>query len=442
LTGWHSGVEISTVYSANPERDAANGKKKMTKSLPKTGTDWGELKQTMLDMGGHDADWRSGRTGMYVFFAGEDVLAAAKEAYTMYMSENGLGPMAFPSLAQMEEDVVSIGLNLLNAPEGGAGSMTSGGTESIMLAVKTCRDHAAAQGFDVVGAEVVVPYATHLAFDKACHFLGLKIVRVPLADDFRADVAAMEAAITDRTILLVGSAPAYPFGLIDPIEEIGALAEKHNLWLHVDACVGGYFSPFVAMNGSELPLFDFRIPAVKSMSADLHKYGYCPKGASTILYREAALFDFQKFDCSDWPSGRMVTPSLGGTRPGGAIAAAWAVLHYLGVDGYREKAKIVTDTREKLEAAIATIDGLEVWGKPQLGLIAFGSKEFDTNRVWAKLFERGWFLSATADPKGIHMMITPAHANSMDQLISDLKEVIPEVQSETGDVELPKLRYS
>jgi len=416
----------------------------MTTSLPKTGADWTELKKTMEDMGGHDADWRSGRTGMYVFFAGEDVLSVAKEAYTMYMSENGLGPMAFPSLQKMESDVISIGQNLLNGPDSSAGSMTSGGTESIMLAVKTCRDHAKAQGIDVVGAEIVVPYATHLAFDKACHFLGLKIVRIPQAEDFRADVAAMEAAITDRTILLVGSAPAYPYGLIDPIEEIGAVAERHNLWLHVDACVGGYFSPFATMNGADLPLFDFRVPAVKSISADLHKYGYCAKGASTILYRDSSLFEFQKFDCDTWPSGRMVTPSLGGTRPGGAIAAAWAVLHYLGVEGYCEKAKIVTDTREKLEAAIETIEGLHVLGNPQLGVIAFGSDDFDTNQLWAKLFERGWFLSVTAEPKGIHMMLTPAHAQSMDQLIQDLRETVPEVRAASGEAaaDAPKMRYS
>ena len=282
----------------------------MRTKLPETGTEWSELKSTMEAMGENDVDWRHGRNGMYVFFAGEDVLSVAKEAYTMYMSENGLGPMAFPSLQKMESDVISIGLSLLNAPDDGAGSMTSGGTESIMLAVKTCRDHAAANGTDVVGAEIVAPYATHLAFDKACHHLGLKIVRIPQAGDLRADVAAMEAAITERTILLVGSAPAYPYGLIDPIVELGEVAERHDLWLHVDACVGGYFAPFASMNGANLDIFDFRVKAVKSISADLHKYGYCAKGASTILYRDSALFEFQKFDCDTWPAGRMVTPPV------------------------------------------------------------------------------------------------------------------------------------
>lgn len=414
----------------------------MRTKLPETGTEWSELKSTMEAMGENDVDWRHGRNGMYVFFAGEDVLSVAKEAYTMYMSENGLGPMAFPSLQKMESDVISIGLSLLNAPDDGAGSMTSGGTESIMLAVKTCRDHAAANGTDVVGAEIVVPYATHLAFDKACHHLGLKIVRIPQAGDLRADVAAMEAAITERTILLVGSAPAYPYGLIDPIVELGEVAERHDLWLHVDACVGGYFAPFASMNGANLDIFDFRVKAVKSISADLHKYGYCAKGASTILYRDAALFEFQKFDCDTWPAGRMVTPSLGGTRPGGAISAAWAVMNYLGTDGYCAKAKIVTDTREKLEAAIDEIEGLQVWGTPQLGVICFGSTRFDVNALWGKLFERGWFLSLTNEPKGLHMMLTPAHAQSIDQLIADLKEIVPELMEGTSEGETPNFRYS
>lgn len=414
----------------------------MRTELPKSGSAWADLKTRMLDLGTNDVDWRHGRNGMYVFFAGEDVLSVAKEAYTMYMSENGLGPMAFPSLGQMESDVISMGLSLLNAPENGAGSMTSGGTESIMLAVKTCRDHAAAAGRDVVGAEVVAPYATHLAFDKACHFLGLKIVRVPQAEDLRADVDAMAAAITDRTIMLIGSAPAYPYGLIDPIEEIAKVAEAHNLWLHVDACVGGYFAPFVSLNGTELDHFDFRIPQVKSMSADLHKYGYCAKGASTILYRDKSLFDFQKFDCDTWPAGRMVTPSLGGTRPGGAISAAWAVMNYLGVDGYREKAKIVTQTRGKLQAAIDSIDGLEVWGDPKLGIIAFGSHDIDINVLWGKLFERGWFLSLTNEPKGIHLMMTPAHAQSVDELIKDLTELTPAIGQDTDAADAPNFRYS
>ncbi|TNE36700.1 MAG: aspartate aminotransferase family protein [Alphaproteobacteria bacterium] len=414
----------------------------MRTEFPAKGTPWEDLKRTMVDMGANDIDWRHGRNGMYVFYAGEDVLRVAKEAYTLYMSENGLGPMAFPSLKQMESDVISMGLSLLNAPEDGAGSMTSGGTESIMLGVKTARDYAASLGKNTVQAEVVVPFATHLAFDKACHFLGLKIVRVPQAEDRRANVKAMEAAITDRTIMLVGSAPAYPFGLIDPISDLSDLAEKHDLWLHVDACVGGYLAPFVTMNGTDLDIFDFRNPGVKSMSADLHKYGYCAKGASTILYRDKSLFEFQKFDCDTWPSGRMVTPSLGGTRPGGAISAAWAVMNYLGVEGYRAKAKIITQTRGKLQAAIEAIDGLEVFGDPKLGIICFGSPDFDVNVLWGKLFERGWFLSLTTEPKGIHLMMTPAHEQSVDQLISDLEELVPEVRASSENAEAPGFRYS
>ncbi len=415
----------------------------MGHKLPEAGADWTDLKQQMLDFGSGDADWRHGRTGMYVFFAGDDVLKVAKEAYTLYMSENALGPYAFPSLKRMEQEVINIGSSLLHGPDDGCGSMTSGGTESIFLAIKSARDRAASRGVDITKANIVVPYSAHLAFDKACHYLGLEIRKIPLAEDHRADPAAMADSVDSNTILVAGSAPAFPHGLIDPIEEIANIALKKDLWMHVDACVGGYFAPFAAMNGAELPSFDFSVPGVCTMSADLHKYGYCAKGASTVLYRDKDLFSHQQFDCDQWPAGRMVTPNIAGTRPGGAVAAAWAVLHYLGQEGYRTKAKLVTDTREKLEAAIDKSDDLVVWGKPQLGLIAYGSKILDIQAVWKKMFfDRGWFIGTIQEPAGIHMMLTPAHADVIDIYIDDLNTCVTEVKEEGGSKPTEEFKYS
>jgi len=291
----------------------------LRRDLPETGTDWETLRERLVALGARDADWRRARTAVYVFHAGEDVLRVAKEAYALYQSENALGPLAFPSLKQMEEEVVGMGLSLLHAPAGARGSMTSGGTESILLAVKACREEARSRGIETAGAEIVVPRSAHPAFDKAALYLGLRVVRVPVAADLRADVDAMAAAIGPRTLMLVGSAPCFPYGVIDPIAELSQLALERGLWLHVDACVGGYFAPFARMNGVPVPDFDFTLPGVRSISADLHKYGYAAKGASTIFHRSEEQWRHQVFTFDDWPAGGMTTPTMAGTRPGGAI---------------------------------------------------------------------------------------------------------------------------
>jgi glutamate/tyrosine decarboxylase-like PLP-dependent enzyme len=410
--------------------------------MPDQGTDWSSLQTRMRDMGQGDADWRQGRTAVYVFNAGEEVLRVAKEAYAMYQSENGLGPLAFPSLKRMEAEVIEMGLGLLHGPEGACGNMTSGGTESILMAVKTCRDQAAAAGRDVQGAEIVVPFSAHLAFDKAAGYLGLKMVRVPVAADWRADTAAMEAAITDRTLMIVGSAPCFPYGLIDPIEELGRIAQARGLWLHVDACVGGYFAPFARMNGQPVVPFDFEVPGVASISADLHKYGYAAKGASTVFHRSEEQRAFQIFDCEDWPGGHMTTPTAAGTRPGGAIAGAWAVMNHLGVDGYRAKAKEVTDTREKLENAINAMPGMRTFGDPVLGLFCFGSDDVDIFQVYGRMFARGWFSGLVTEPRAIHMMLSPAHARVADEYLSDLEQAVAEVHESGGTAPAATARYS
>jgi sphinganine-1-phosphate aldolase len=399
--------------------------------LPSQGRDWDSIHAEMLAMGSEDADWRSGRTAVYVFHPGDDVLFVAKEAYALYQSENALGPAAFPSLRRMESEVISMGLGLLHGPEGACGNMTSGGTESILMAVKTCRDQARARGMDTDGAEIVVPRSTHLAFNKAAEYFGLKIVRVPVARDYRADVKAMAAAITRRTVMLVGSAPCFPYGLIDPIEQLSDLAQERDLWLHVDACVGGYFAPFARMNGIDVRPFDFELPGVASISADLHKYGYAAKGASTIFHRSEEQRAHQIFQCDDWAAGGMTTPTAAGTRPGGAVAGAWAVMNYLGEAGYREKAKMVTDTRERMMAAIDAMPGLHTIGDPNLGLFTYSSDDEEALpifSVWGQLKERGWFTGLITEPRGIHLMLSPSHAEAADSYLADLEESVKRVR--------------
>ena len=411
-------------------------------ALPKSGTDWDSLRARMQALGEGDADWRSARTAVYIFNAGEDVLSVAKEAYAMYQSENGLGPLAFPSLKRMEEEVIGIGLGLLAGPEGACGNLTSGGSESILMAVKTCRDQAAAAGRNVVGARVVVPVSAHLAFDKACHYLGLEIVRVPLAEDRRADPVAMAKAVDANTLMLVGSAPCFPYGLIDPIEALSDIAQDRGLWLHVDACVGGYFAPFARMNGVDLPGFDFSLPGVASISADLHKYGYAAKGASTIFHRSEAQRAFQGFESGDWPGGHMKTPTAAGTRPGGAIASAWAVLHYLGEEGYREKARIVCETRARMMTAINALPDLRTYGEPQLGLFLYGSETLDTFQIYGRMLARGWFSGVVTEPRAIHQMLSPAHADVVDEYLEDLEAAVAEVRGGGLSTTPVSARYS
>ena len=413
----------------------------LRRDLPEKGIDWETLRERLVSLGARDADWRHARTAVYVFHAGEDVLQVAKEAYALYQSENALGPMAFPSLKQMEEEVVGTGLALLHAPAEARGSMTSGGTESILLAVKACRDQARARGRDTNGAEIVAPRSVHPAFDKAALYLGLRVVRVPVAADLRADVGAMAAAVGPRTLMLVGSAPCFPYGVIDPIEALSDLALEREVWLHVDACVGGYFAPFARMNGVPVPDFDFALPGVRSISADLHKYGYAAKGASTVFHRSEEQWRHQVFQFDDWPAGGMTTPTMAGTRPGGAIASAWAVLHYLGVEGYREKARVVCETRAKLMRAIAAMDGLRTYGDPQLGLFTYGSDTLDPFAIWGRLARRGWFTGLTTEPRAVHLMLSPAHAAVADEYLADLAAALAEVAA-SGERSDTSARYA
>ena len=403
--------------------------------IPSQGRSWEELKQELSTRRENDVNWRDGRTGAYVFYAGDDVLDVAHEAYGMYMSENGLGAFAFPSIAGMEKEVIDFGLSLMNAPEGAAGNMTSGGTDSITMAVLTCRDYNRSKGMDTIGAEIIAPDTVHPAFEKAARMLDLVVKRVPVGADRRADISAMAAAISDKTIMLVGSAPCFPFGLIDPISELSELAVRKNIWLHVDACVGGYFIPFAKLNGVETESFNFENSGVMSISADLHKYGYAAKGASTVFYRTAELQSHQIFEFNDWACGAMTTPTLAGTRPGGAIAAAWAVMNYLGVEGYQAKVKTVCETRQKLiEGARAC--GLDSYGDPKLGLVAFGDPSISMKSVWGEMLGKGWLSAPVFNPDGLHLMLTPAHAPVIDRYISDLHDAVAKVRSGEGGPEV------
>ena len=383
----------------------------------------------------NDVDWRGGRIGLYTHFGGDDVLEIAKDASRMYFSENALGPSAFPSLARFENDVIAWTLGLLNADDDAFGSMTSGGTESIMMAVKTARDwsreHRPVRGVP----QVVAPYSAHPAFNKAAHYLGLDVKRVPVDSDHRANAERMADAIDDRTIMLVGSTPQFAHGVIDPISDLAQLAQENGLWLHVDACVGGFIAPFARALGRPIPPFDFSVPGVSSMSADLHKYGFTAKGASTFLLSDQSHCKYQVFEFDEWSRGHYSSPTIPGTRPGGPIAAAWAVLNYLGWDGYVRIAGELLEAIDQLKDGIRAIDGLSIVGDPPLTILTYTSENYDIFAVAEAMTRRGWFITRSADPRAIHMgMLTLIHVPIVDQYLSDLRNSVEEAK--TGTVQI------
>jgi len=399
-------------------------------TLPKKGTSTEEVLQKLQAHRGEDVDWKSGRTFSLVYYAGEQVMQLLHDAYSMFMAENGLSPMAFPSLRDMENEIVAMTANMLHGGDTAAGSMTSGGTESIFMAMKTARQWARKHRPEIAKPKIVAPVSAHPAFIKSAHYLDMQIEFTPLRDDWRADPAAMKAAIDENTVILVGSAICYPYGVVDPIEEIAALAKEQGILMHVDACLGGFMLPFVSKLGYEVPIWDFRARGVTSISADVHKYGYAAKGASTVTYRDAELRKLQFYAYPDWPGGIYVTPTMAGARPGGAVAAAWAVMHHLGEEGYVKLAKVAMDATNRIRVGIESIDGLRVMGNPQMTVLAFDSGEVDMFTVGSKMDARGWHLDRNQFPSALHIMVTPAHAEVADQLIDDLRLAVEEARKE------------
>ena len=399
--------------------------------LPREGRSWPELAQALRDLKRDDLDWRRGRHAAFVWHADDAVEQVARDAYALFMTENGLGLRVFPSLRRMEADVVAMVRHLLGGDAGTTGHLTSGGTESIFLATHAARQWARQQRPDVTEPEIVAPWSAHPAVDKAAHYLGMKVRRVPVGDRFRADVAAMAAAITPRTVMLYGSAPTYSLGVIDPITELADLARRHGLWLHVDACVGGILAPFVRALGHPVPEFGLALPGVTSVSADLHKSGYTAKGASVVLFRTAEHQAAGRYDFDDWPTGLYSVNTFTGTRPGGAIAAAWAVMNFLGEAGYRRIAATVMEAKARLVEGLARI-GLHVWGEPELWAVGFGSADPDIFAVADRMTARGWSVGRIREPRGIHLMLTPVHAPIIDEYLADLARGVIEARAVTS----------
>jgi sphinganine-1-phosphate aldolase len=377
-----------------------------------------------------DPNYKDGRLWSLVYYLDEDHSAFIKDAYHSYACENGLNPGAFKSLKKLENEVISATADILHGTEDVCGVVTSGGTESCLMAVKTYRDMARDQR-RVRRPEMILPASAHVAWFKASDYFGVKIRLVPLLDDHSPDLKKLRRMINRNTVMILGSAPEYPHGTIDPIEAMGEIARKHKIPLHIDACVGGFILPFMEMNGEEMPLWDYRVAGVTSISADIHKYGYAAKGASTITYRNLDYLRYQMFAYENWPGGVFASSALLGTRPGGAYAAAWGVLHYFGKEGYRELARNTLEAVNQLKEGVSAIPELEVMGRPKGPLFAYKSVSPDLNiyAVGDQMDAMGWQVNRNQFPPGLHAMVTAQHLKVVDQYLADLKTAVETVKA-------------
>jgi len=398
--------------------------------LPERGMSPDEVIATLTHKRARDARWQDGRTFGMVYDGGPGVHEVAQRTAELFLHENALNTRAFPSLAEIQSDVVGATAELFHAPPGAAGFMTSGGTESILMAVKAARERGREER-GVIAPEMVVAASAHAAFHKAAHYFGVRLHKVDVDATWRADVDAMAERVTDETVLVVGSAPQYPQGVIDPIPELAALAASTGASMHVDACMGGFVLPFMELNGEAIPPWDFRVEGVTTISADIHKLGYAPKGASVLVHRTKELRRYQTFVFDDWLGGFYASPGMQGSRPGLPMATAWAVMHHLGLEGYRDLTQTTVDAARRMVAGVRSIDGLAVLGQPEAQLLAIAvapgfADRLDAFEIGDALQARGWFLDRQTPPDSLHATVSAGNASVIDEFLGDLRLCVAE----------------
>ncbi|MEX0846749.1 MAG: aminotransferase class V-fold PLP-dependent enzyme [Ilumatobacteraceae bacterium] len=403
-------------------------------ALPHDGLDRDEIFEQLEAMRTADVKWRDGRAFTLAYYAGPEVLAVAEEAYRRFSTENALNTDAFPSLRRIQAEVVETVAAWLEAGPEGAGFMTSGGTESLLLAVKAARERGRAER-GITTPNAVLPASAHAAFEKGCAYFGVESRRVPVGPDWRADVDAMAAAIDENTVLIVGSAPQYPQGVIDPIPAIAALAAERDINCHVDACMGGVTLTYLARLGLEVAPWNFTVPGVTSISVDLHKYGYTAKGAGVIVHRTKRLRSYQTYVTDNWLGGMYGSSGILGTKGGGSMAAAWAVMHHLGDEGYLRVTAAARSACEQLAAAVEATPELQLWAQPDATLLSFGAAEgsgLDVFAVADALWRRGWYVDRQGPPPSIHCTVNAVHEHLIDTFVADLHACIAEAAGTSG----------
>ena len=378
--------------------------------------------------------WKDGYVSGAVYHGNAEHIAFLNKIYALYSQSNPLHSDLWPSASKFEAEIISMTANMLGASNTGGteeicGAVSSGGTESILLAMKTYRDRARAEK-GITKPEMILPTTAHAAFDKAAHYFGIKQVRIPVGRDCRADVAAAEKAINKNTIVIIGSAPAFPHGVIDPIKELSELAFKNDIGFHTDACLGGFILPWAEKLGYYVPGFDFRLPGVTSISADTHKYGYTAKGTSVILYRSPELRQYQYYTTTEWPGGMYFSPTFAGSRSGALSAVCWACLVSIGEQGYLDATKKIMETADKIKKAIVDIPDLHIVGNP-MWVIAFASETLDIFRIMEYMTKKKWNLNGLHKPSCVHIAVTLRHTEEgvVERFIDDLREVVAYVKA-------------
>ena len=384
--------------------------------------------------------WSDGFASGSVYHGDPGHIEFLSEAYTINSQANPLHADLWPSVIKFEAEIVAMTADMLGGGPDGVttvcGSVSSGGTDSILLAMKVYRDRGALNG--ISEPKLVVATSAHAAFEKAAQYFGMELVKVPVGADQRADVAAMVAAMDDRTVAVVGSAPCFPTGLIDPIEELAAAAAERGIGFHTDACLGGFVLPWAEALGHDVPPFDFRVPGVTSMSCDTHKYGYAAKGTSVVLYRTPELRHLQYYTTASWSGGLYYSPTFAGSRPGALSAACWAALVSMGRQGYLDATARILEAAASVKAGVAGIDGLEVIGDP-LWNVAIRSTDPDVNifAVLEQMGHRRWSLNGLLDPQSLHLCTTLRHTQPgvVERFLADLAASVDAVRADPGQSE-------
>jgi len=397
--------------------------------IPDKGCDESVLFERLESFRGGDNDFRSGKMFGHAFFIDDKVTEIAERAYTMYLWENALDPTLFPSLAEMENEVVSMAASHLRGDDEVVGNFTSGGTESILLAVLAARNKARAEKPGMGKPELIVPVTAHAAFHKAAHYFDMTLVPVPVdRETFKADVDAITKAVTPNTALIVCSAVSYAQGVVDPIKEVGEVALKNGIPFHVDGCIGAFLLPYYRQLGDDVVDFDFTVPGVTSISMDFHKYGFAAKGASVVLYKNDDFRLHQIFSCSKWTGYTLLNPTMQSSRSGGALAATWAVLNYVGNEKYLEVVGQLRKTTEDIIAGIESIDDLYVMGKPEICILGIASDTVDVFQIVDEMRIRGWHIQPQFGlgeyRENFHMTVLPPNVARINEWLADLRECV------------------
>lgn len=409
------------------------GKTEEFKALPSAGINREDILKKMHDLASQEQDrWKDGFVSGSVYNGDAEHIEFLNKVYALTSQSNPLHSDIWPSINKYEAEIISMTANMLgatNTTDKICGAVSSGGTESILLAMKSYRDRAREEK-GITRPEMVVPITAHAAFDKAAHYFNIKMVKVPLKDDLTLDVEKYKAAFTDNTIVAIGSAPGFPHGLIDPIEELSNFALSKGVGFHTDGCLGGFILPWAAKLGYNVPKFDFSLPGVTSMSADTHKYGYAAKGTSVVLYRTEELRHYQYFTMADWPGGLYFSPTFAGSRAGALSAACWATMLSMGEEGYLRATKAILETAAEFKAGIKSIPELRLIGDP-LFVIAFASDSIDIYRVLDQMAQKHWSLNGLHKPSSLHIAITLRHTmpGVAQRFVADLKESVEFVKA-------------